>query len=154
MLEDGSIVAVKRSEKVGGKRLEEFINELMSGRKPVFSTSPTRTRSLAKHFITLMEERRLFDILDARMKEYCQNEEVVIVASIAKKCLNLHGRNRPIMREVTSDLERIIKLSQAPHVQQDIQKTENIMANQASSSRDAFSTSMAVAELERFIITH
>jgi hypothetical protein len=29
MLEDGSIIAVKRSEKVGGKRLEEFINEMI-----------------------------------------------------------------------------------------------------------------------------
>jgi hypothetical protein len=87
--------------------------ELISGRKPVFSTSPTGTRSLAMHFITLMEDRRLFDILDARIKEHCQNEEVVVVASIAKRCLNLHGRNRPTMKEVTSDLERIIKSSQA-----------------------------------------
>jgi serine/threonine protein kinase len=86
--------------------------ELMSGQKPVFSISPTGTRSLAMHFITLMEDRRLFDILDARIKEHCQNEEIVVVASIAKRCLNLHGRNRPTMREVTSDLERIIKSSQ------------------------------------------
>lgn len=29
MLEDGSIVDVKKFEKVGGKRLEEFINEVI-----------------------------------------------------------------------------------------------------------------------------
>jgi hypothetical protein len=29
MLEDGNIVIVKRSEKVGRKRLEEFINEVI-----------------------------------------------------------------------------------------------------------------------------
>jgi hypothetical protein len=29
MLEDGNIVIIKRSEKVGGKRLEEFINEVI-----------------------------------------------------------------------------------------------------------------------------
>jgi serine/threonine protein kinase len=29
MLEDGNIVIIKRSEKVGGKRLEEFIDEVI-----------------------------------------------------------------------------------------------------------------------------
>jgi hypothetical protein len=42
--------------------------ELMSGQNLVFSTSPTKTKSLAMQLITLMEDRRLFDILDARIK--------------------------------------------------------------------------------------
>jgi hypothetical protein len=58
------------------------------------------------------------------------------------------------MREVTLELERIFKLSHAPHVEPDIQKTENIMVDQATSSMKAFLTSMTAAELEGFIITH
>jgi len=44
-----------------------------------------------------MEDRRPFDILDARIKYHCYNE-VVVVVSIAKRCLNLEGRNQPAMR--------------------------------------------------------
>jgi hypothetical protein len=42
--------------------------ELSSGQKPIFSASPTESRSLATHFIMLMEDNMLFDILDARVK--------------------------------------------------------------------------------------
>jgi len=46
-----------------------------------------------------MEDRRSMDILDARIKYHCYNEVVVIVVvSIAKRCLNLKGRNQPAMR--------------------------------------------------------
>jgi len=74
--------------------------KLMSGQNPVFSTSPIRTKSLAIQLITLMEDRRPFDILDVRIKYHCYNEVVVVVVvvSIAKRCLNLEGRNQPAMR--------------------------------------------------------
>jgi len=58
------------------------------------------------------------------------------------------------MREVTLELERIFKLSHTPHVEPDIQKIENIMADQVTSSMEAFLTSMTATELEGFIITH
>ena len=68
--------------------------------------------------------------------------------------MNLDGRNKPPMREVTLELEKIFKLSHAPHVEPDIQKTENIMADQATSSMKAFLTSIIATKLEGFIITH
>ncbi|XP_052307297.1 putative wall-associated receptor kinase-like 11 [Populus trichocarpa] len=101
--------------------------ELLSGQKPIFSASPTESRSLATHFIMLMEDNKLFDILDARVKEHCHNEEVVAVGNLARKCLNLNGKNRPTMKEVTTELERIIK--KGSNVQQDTQENENIMVD-------------------------
>ncbi|XP_061981348.1 putative wall-associated receptor kinase-like 11 [Populus nigra] len=101
--------------------------ELLSGQKPIFSASPTESRSLATHFIMLMEDNRLFDILDARVKEHCHNEEVVAAGNLARKCLNLNGKNRPTMKEVTTELERIIQ--KGSNVQQDSQENENIMAD-------------------------
>jgi len=71
------------------------------------------------HLIMLMEDNKLFDILEVRVKGCYQNEEVIFVAAIAKRCLNLNGKSRPWMREVTSELERIIGLSQKePNIQQ------------------------------------
>ncbi|KAI5595888.1 hypothetical protein BDE02_03G169700 [Populus trichocarpa] len=101
--------------------------ELLSGQKPIFSASPTESRSLATHFIMLMEDNRLFDILDARVKEHCHNEEVVAVGNLARKCLNLNGKNRPTMKEVTTELERVIQ--KGSNVQQDSQENESIMAD-------------------------
>jgi serine/threonine protein kinase len=101
--------------------------ELLSGKKPIFSASPTESRSLATHFIMLMEDNRLFDILDARVKEHCHNEEVVAVGNLARKCLNLNGKNRPTMKEVTTELERVIQ--KGSNVQQDSQENESIMAD-------------------------
>ncbi|KAJ7004874.1 hypothetical protein NC653_009647 [Populus alba x Populus x berolinensis] len=101
--------------------------ELLSGQKPIFSASPTESRSLATHFIMLMEDNRLFDILDARVKEHCHNEEVVAVGNLARKCLNLNGKNRPTMKEITTVLERVIQ--KGSNVQQDSQENENIMAD-------------------------
>jgi serine/threonine protein kinase len=116
--------------------------ELISGQKPIFSVSQTETRSLATHFIMLMEDNRLFDVLDARVKEGCQNEEVISVANLAKRCLNLNGKNRPTMREVTSELERIIGLSQKElNIQENCKISENTM-DDASNDWDAVSTSI------------
>ncbi|KAB5573082.1 hypothetical protein DKX38_000276 [Salix brachista] len=111
--------------------------ELISGQKPIFSVSQTETRSLATHFIMLMEDNRLSDILDARVKELCQNEEVILVANLAKRCLNLNGKNRPTMREVASELERIIGLSQKElSIQENCKISKNIM-DVASNDWDA-----------------
>eukprot|EP00258_Populus_trichocarpa_P014421 XP_006368675.2 wall-associated receptor kinase-like 22 [Populus trichocarpa] len=116
--------------------------ELISGQKPIFSVSQTETRSLATHFIMLMEDNRLSDVLDARVKEGCQNEEVISVANLAKRCLNLNGKNRPTMREVTSELERIIGLSQQElNIQENCKISKNTM-DDASNDWDAVSTSI------------
>jgi hypothetical protein len=88
-----------------------------------------------------MEDNRLSDILDARVKEGCQNEEVIFVANLAKRCLNLNGKNRPTMREVTSELERIIGLSQKELNIQNCKISKNTM-DDASNDWDAVSTSI------------
>ncbi|KAG5227804.1 wall-associated kinase family protein [Salix suchowensis] len=111
--------------------------ELISGQKPIFSVSQTETRSLATHFIMLMEDNRLSDILDARVKELCQNEEAILVANLANRCLNFNGKNRPTMREVASELERIIGLSQKElSIQENCKISKNIMDG-ASNDWDA-----------------
>ena len=79
------------------------------------------------HFIMLMKDNRLFDIFDARVKKHFHNEEVVAVGNLARKCLNLNGKNRPTIKEVTTELERVIQ--KGSNVQQDSQENENIMAD-------------------------
>ncbi|KAG6778125.1 hypothetical protein POTOM_017975 [Populus tomentosa] len=82
--------------------------ELLSGKKPIFLTHSLQTMSLAQHFIELMEDNRLFDIIDAQVKGDCTEEEAIVIANLAKRCLNINGRNRPTMREVAMELEGIL----------------------------------------------
>lgn len=64
-------------------------------------------RSLAVYFIESMEENHLLDIVDAGLIKQSQEEEILGVANLAKRCLNSNGRNRPTMKEVAMELERI-----------------------------------------------
>ncbi|KAJ9189866.1 hypothetical protein P3X46_001117 [Hevea brasiliensis] len=100
--------------------------ELLSGQKPIYSSSSQETMSLATNFILLMEENRLFEIVDARITKDCHEEEIVAVANVALRCLNLNGKKRPTMKEVAIELERIrASPSNKLNVQQNTEETEN-----------------------------
>ncbi|KAJ9189875.1 hypothetical protein P3X46_001126 [Hevea brasiliensis] len=100
--------------------------ELLSGQKPICSSSSQETMSLATHFMLLMEESKLFDIVDIRIMEDCHEQEIVAVANVALRCLNLNGKKRPSMKEVAIELERIrVSPSYKLNVQQKTKETEN-----------------------------
>ncbi|KAK9178604.1 hypothetical protein WN943_027796 [Citrus x changshan-huyou] len=54
-----------------------------------------------------MKENRLFDVLDARVLKEAREEEIITVAMLAKRCLNLIGKKRPTMKEVAFELAGI-----------------------------------------------
>ncbi|XP_008229716.1 PREDICTED: wall-associated receptor kinase-like 22 [Prunus mume] len=87
--------------------------ELLTGRKPavcaVTSSEEDEYRSLAAHFIISMQEDRLFDIVEARILKEGSKTGINEFANLAGRCLNVNGRNRPTMREVTTELEAIQK---------------------------------------------
>ena len=39
-----------------------------------------------------MEENNLFDIIDAQVMKDAKKEEIIVVANLAKMCLNLTGK--------------------------------------------------------------
>ena len=83
--------------------------ELLTGEKPVSLVRIQQNRSLATYFTFSMEEGFLFDILDARVKKEGDIQEIMVVAELAKRCLELNGKRRPTMREVTKELEGVRK---------------------------------------------
>ena len=98
--------------------------ELLTGEKAISSTRTQESRSLATYFIHSMEENNLFNILDARVVKEGKNEEIIMVANLAKMCLNLNGKKRPTMKEVTMQLETVQMLQNAPNVQQNYEEVE------------------------------
>ncbi|XP_048139036.1 wall-associated receptor kinase-like 1 [Rhodamnia argentea] len=120
--------------------------ELLTGQKPISSLREEEGRSLATYFIISMEENRLFDIVDPQVLKEDKKEEIESVANLARRCLNLNGRNRPTMRVVVMELEGIRKL---PNPSGEDQNQEN---REATGSYDAAFTS-SKANVEMDVIT-
>ncbi|KAJ6986059.1 hypothetical protein NC653_023851 [Populus alba x Populus x berolinensis] len=121
--------------------------ELLTRQKAILTNESRERKNLAAHFVLLMEENRIFDIVDAQIKEHCPKEDVIGVANIAMRCLNLNGKMRPTMKQVTSELERIIQLSQKKDVQQNNEEAESITAQVISAWDDA-STSITCSSFQ------
>ncbi|KAI3834385.1 hypothetical protein MKX03_018825 [Papaver bracteatum] len=85
--------------------------ELLTGEKPLSFTRPEEQRSLASYFIYTMERNDLFRVIEPRIAANEGNQEQVIaVAELAMRCLNLRGGERPTMKEVVAELERLSKI--------------------------------------------
>ncbi|PKI31331.1 hypothetical protein CRG98_048257 [Punica granatum] len=98
--------------------------ELLTRQTPVCSTRAEEGMNLAMYFMMSMKEERLFDILDPQVSEQGGRKEIMAVADVVKRCLNLKGRKRPTMNEVAMELEEIRKSwsSSAAH---NVQQTED-----------------------------
>ncbi|KAG7590749.1 Protein kinase domain [Arabidopsis suecica] len=81
--------------------------ELITGEKPISFTRPQENRTLATYFTISVKENRVVDIIDARIRDDCKLEQVMAVAQVARRCLNLKRIKRPSMRQVSMELEMI-----------------------------------------------
>ncbi|KAJ4717426.1 Wall-associated receptor kinase [Melia azedarach] len=131
--------------------------ELLTGEKAIFSTGSQEPRGLAAYFILSMEENNLFDILDPQVLKLGKREEIIVVANLAKQCLNLNGKKRPTMKEVAMELEGIQasrKESNALQIHEEIEykRTEvieswDIVSNSTTSTFDSIIRSVEVQPL-------
>lgn len=81
--------------------------ELLTGEKPSSRSRSEENRGFAAHFVETVKEKRVLDIVDVRIKDECNMDQVMAVAKLATRCLNRKGKKRPNMREVSIELERI-----------------------------------------------
>jgi serine/threonine protein kinase len=116
------------------------LTELLTGEKAISSTRTQESKSLATYFIQSMEENNLFDIIDSRVLKEGKKEEIIIIANLAKRCLNLNGKKRPTMKEVATELESVQMLQKAPKLQQNYEESEYDQAEMYKSWDVATST--------------
>ncbi|PIN15444.1 Serine/threonine protein kinase [Handroanthus impetiginosus] len=82
--------------------------ELLTGLKPIIpSTSEEDAKSLVFRFLSSMDEDNLDSILDDQVATEGERGGVVVVAKLARRCLNLNGKKRPNMKEVAMELENV-----------------------------------------------
>ncbi|KAF8039049.1 hypothetical protein BT93_B1555 [Corymbia citriodora subsp. variegata] len=108
--------------------------ELLTGEKPISQLRAEEDRNLASYFIISMEENRLFDVLDKEVLDHGKNEEIIVVSNLAKRCLGLHGRYRPTMKEVAMELEQLQSLRNPTVVRQNEEEIDCIRTESCVSS--------------------
>ncbi|KAK4359592.1 hypothetical protein RND71_021821 [Anisodus tanguticus] len=85
--------------------------ELLTGMKPISRDRNDEDKNLAEYFVLSMRKNQLFQILDRRVVREGSLEQLQKVAELVKSCLSLHGEDRPIMKEVASELESLRKFT-------------------------------------------
>lgn len=82
--------------------------ELLTRKKALSFARPEGDRNLAVHFVASMEKGQLLNIVDYHIIDEANVEQLTEVANIAKRCLSVKGEERPTMKEVAMELERIL----------------------------------------------
>ncbi|KAJ0020340.1 hypothetical protein Pint_32669 [Pistacia integerrima] len=66
--------------------------ELLTGQKPISSARSEEFKGLVAYFFHCMEENHLYDIVDAQVLKLGRKEEIMCMANLAKRCLNMNAK--------------------------------------------------------------
>ncbi|KAI3847853.1 hypothetical protein MKX03_004081 [Papaver bracteatum] len=84
--------------------------ELLAGERPLSNERPHEQRNFSSYFIQKMEENDVFKVIDPHVVNIGKWEHIIAVAELARRCLNMKGRDRPTMKQVAAELENLSKL--------------------------------------------
>ncbi|XP_047330834.1 LOW QUALITY PROTEIN: wall-associated receptor kinase-like 1 [Impatiens glandulifera] len=115
------------------------IVELLTSQKPISSTR-SDMKSLTTYFIQSIDNNQLVEILDPQILEEGCIDKMVAVAQLARRCLNLNGRKRPTMKEVSLELEGIEMSQRTDKTQQNQQQEIQFITLDLQDSYDETST--------------
>jgi serine/threonine protein kinase len=101
--------------------------ELLTSKPVVDFDATMEEKSLSSLFLSAMRDNKIYDLLDVQIIREEDMEIIYRVAELAKGCLNVNGADRPTMKEVSEELERIRKLKYHPWVQANYEETENLL---------------------------
>jgi serine/threonine protein kinase len=90
-----------------------LLAELLTGKKALSFDRPEKERNLAMHFVLSMKENHLFEIIDPRVVNEGNADQLMEVAMLVKRCLRLKGKERPTMKEVAIELEGLKAMEKA-----------------------------------------
>ena len=126
--------------------------ELLTRQKPIRSTDGEEDKSLAGYFLQAMKENRLFEVFDAQFLKEAKEEEIVTVAVLAKKCLNLNGKKRPTMKEVALELGGIRASIRASVMQHSREEIDFVGGNDTRHSETSSSPTWSISNSVAFSV--
>ncbi|KAI9123192.1 hypothetical protein K1719_006081 [Acacia pycnantha] len=97
--------------------------ELITGKRPI-EFHRLEQKNLATYVASSMEEGSLLEVLDKRVLNQNNVEQLKEVALLARRCMRDNGEERPTMKEVATDLEVLIAMKKQPYVGGDMTSEE------------------------------
>ncbi|KAL2467601.1 Wall-associated receptor kinase-like 2 [Forsythia ovata] len=79
--------------------------ELLTGKKALSYDRQEELRNLASYFLSTLKKCDLFRSLEDNIVSEKNNEELISISTLAKRCLYVKGEDRPTMKEVAIELE-------------------------------------------------
>ncbi|CAD5176276.1 unnamed protein product, partial [Musa acuminata subsp. malaccensis] len=91
--------------------------ELLTSKKPIFSTEYEHRLNLSMHFLQTVRANRPFDLIDDLVMKEATEEELIDMIGLVEMCLRLKGVKRPKMKEVEDKLQNLrrIRLKKTGH---------------------------------------
>uniref|UniRef100_A0A453CHW8 Protein kinase domain-containing protein n=1 Tax=Aegilops tauschii subsp. strangulata TaxID=200361 RepID=A0A453CHW8_AEGTS len=125
--------------------------EILTGQLPLKLEGSEKQRSLSLIFLSAMKDNNLDSVLVSHVKGQESMELLRGLADLAKNCLDMCGENRPSMKEVADELNRLRKLSLHPWAQLDVETdAENLLGEESTSGYEIeLSGSRQVAHMQR-----
>uniref|UniRef100_A0A6J0PF54 Wall-associated receptor kinase 3-like n=1 Tax=Elaeis guineensis var. tenera TaxID=51953 RepID=A0A6J0PF54_ELAGV len=106
--------------------------ELLTGKKAIYFEGFDEERSLSSYFLSAMKENRLLQLLDNQIINEEDIELIQDVAELVRRCLNVRGEDRPAMKEVADELDRLRKCKQHPFLQHNPEEIESSLGKSSS----------------------
>ncbi|XXG54246.1 hypothetical protein AAC387_Pa03g2183 [Persea americana] len=101
--------------------------ELLTAEKPICLSRSQKDRSLAMHFISAMEENRLFQVLEDQVRNEGHETQLIAIAQLAKRCLKVKGEERPTMKEVALELQGLRGSQYRRWVNNNLEEAESLL---------------------------
>ncbi|XP_015694614.2 putative wall-associated receptor kinase-like 16 [Oryza brachyantha] len=101
--------------------------ELLTRKKAFNLEGPEHEKSLSMWFLSMMKENKLMDILDDQIKNDENIEHLEEIAELAKKCLEMCGEDRPLMKEVVEKIDKLRKVMEHPWEQQNREDLDDLL---------------------------
>uniref|UniRef100_A0A0D3DX14 Protein kinase domain-containing protein n=1 Tax=Brassica oleracea var. oleracea TaxID=109376 RepID=A0A0D3DX14_BRAOL len=112
--------------------------ELLTGEKPSSRVLSDDNRGFAAHFVQALKENMFLNMVDVRIKDDRNLDQVMAVAKLARRCLNRKGKKRPNMKEAWIELEKIRSATHDSevHIEEDDDEEDETMQLNVDESWD------------------
>ncbi|KAM0884509.1 hypothetical protein ACQ4PT_030943 [Festuca glaucescens] len=107
--------------------------EILTGQLPLKLEGCEKPRSLSLLFLSAMKKNNLDDVLVSHVKGQESMELLCGLADLAKSCLDMCGDNRPLMKDVADELNRLRKLSVHPWIRVGVEtEAESLLVGESA----------------------
>ncbi|KAK9205744.1 hypothetical protein WN943_016014 [Citrus x changshan-huyou] len=108
--------------------------ELLTGMNPssYVALASNEKISMVPYFLDSIENNSLHQILNFQVADESEMEEIEVVAELASKCLRIRGTERPTMKEVSEELDRLRRLQENYWARKNNEESEHLLGESST----------------------